>query len=139
MQIIPADRFQTVDEMMAALNFPAEEETPANDLQNTNGQEADDETTVIHPNGQSSQNEEDEDRTIVNSEEIVSQFRKKKRKGRMIFVVITIFACVGSIVGFLMQGNKVSTKTEYNGIGQSSGRGERFSTNVSRSNCSQDK
>ncbi len=110
MQIIPADRFQTVDEMMAALNFPAEEETPANDLQNTNGQEADDETTVIHPNGQSSQNEEDEDRTIVNSEEIVSQFRKKKRKGRMIFVVITIFACVGSIVGFLMQGNKVSTK-----------------------------
>ena len=26
MQIIPADRFQTVDEMMAALDFPAEEE-----------------------------------------------------------------------------------------------------------------
>ena len=29
MQIIPADRFQTVDEMMAALDFPAEEEIPA--------------------------------------------------------------------------------------------------------------
>ena len=32
MQIIPADRFQTVDEMMAVLDFPAEEEIPANEL-----------------------------------------------------------------------------------------------------------
>lgn len=111
MQIIPADRFQTVDEMMAALDFPAEEETPANELQNTGGLEAeDDETTVIHPNEQSLQNEDDEDRTIVNSEEIISQPRKKKRKGVLISVVITIFACVGSAVAFLVQGNKVSTK-----------------------------
>lgn len=111
MQIIPADRFQTVDEMMAALDFPAEEETPANELQNTDGLEAeDDETTVIHPNEQSLQNEDDEDRTIVNSEEIISQPRKKKRKGVLISVVITIFACVGSAVAFLVQGNKVSTK-----------------------------
>lgn len=111
MQIIPADRFQTVDEMMAALDFPAEEEIPANELQNTDGLEAeDDETTVIHPNEQSLQNEDDEDRTIVNSEEIISQPRKKKRKGVLISVVITIFACVGSAVAFLVQGNKVSTK-----------------------------
>lgn len=111
MQIIPADRFQTVDEMMAALDFPAEEETPANELQNTDGLEAeDDETTVIHPNEQSLQNEDDEDRTIVNSEEIISQPRKKKRKGVLISVVITIFACVGSAVAFLVQENKVSTK-----------------------------
>lgn len=111
MQIIPADRFQTVDEMMTALDFPAEEEIPANELQNTGGLEAeDDETTVIHPNEQSLQNEDDEDRTIVNSEEIISQPRKKKRKGVLISVVITIFACVGSAVAFLVQGNKVSTK-----------------------------
>ncbi|WP_148479498.1 serine/threonine-protein kinase [Parabacteroides johnsonii] len=111
MQIIPADRFQTVDEMMAALDFLAEEEIPANELQNTDGLEAeDDETTVIHPNEQSLQNEDDEDRTIVNSEEIISQPRKKKRKGVLISVVITIFACVGSAVAFLVQGNKVSTK-----------------------------
>ena len=111
MQIIPADRFQTVDEMMTALDFPAEEETPANELQNTDGLEAEDEeTTVIHPNEQSLQNEDDEDRTIVNSEEIISQPRKKKRKGVLISVVITIFACVGSAVAFLVQGNKVSTK-----------------------------
>lgn len=111
MQIIPADRFQTVDEMMAALDFLAEEEIPANELQNTDGLEAeDDETTVIHPNEQSLQNEDDEDRTIVNSEEIIFQPRKKKRKGVLISVVITIFACVGSAVAFLVQGNKVSTK-----------------------------
>ena len=46
------------------------------------GQEADGETTVIHPNEQSPQNEEDEDRTIINSEEIISQpSKKKKEKG----------------------------------------------------------
>ena len=112
MQIIPADRFQTVDEMMDALDFPAEEETPANELQNTDGQEADDETTVIHHNEQSPQNEDDEDRTIVNSEEILTQPRKKKRNGVLISVVIAIFACVGSAVAFLVQGNKASTKPD---------------------------
>ncbi len=110
MQIIPVDRFQTVDAMMAALDFPAEKETPANELQNTDGLEADDETTVIHPNEQLLQNEDDEDRTIVNSEEIISQPRKKKRKWVLISVVLTIFACVGSAVVFLVQGNKASTK-----------------------------
>ena len=112
MQIIPADRFQTVDEMMAALDFPAEEEIPANELQNTDGQEADDETTVIHPNEQSPQNEEDEDRTIINSEEIISQPSKKKRKGMLISVLIAIFASAGSVVAFLVLGNKTSTKPD---------------------------
>ena len=112
MQIIPADRFQTVDEMMAALDFPAEEEIPANELQNTDGQEADGETTVIHPNEQSPQNEEDEDRTIINSEEIISQPSKKKRKGMLISVLIAIFASAGSVVAFLVLGNKTSTKPD---------------------------
>ncbi len=112
MQIIPADRFQTVDEMMAALDFPAEEEIPANELQNTDGQEADGETTVIHPNEQSPLNEEDEDRTIINSEEIISQPSKKKRKGMLISVLIAIFASAGSVVAFLVLGNKTSTKPD---------------------------
>ena len=97
---------------MAALDFPAEEEIPANELQNTDGQEADDETTVIHPNEQSPQNEEDEDRTIINSEEIISQPSKKKRKGMLISVLIAIFASAGSVVAFLVLGNKTSTKPD---------------------------
>jgi serine/threonine protein kinase len=112
MQIIPTDRFQTVAEMMAVLDLPAEEETPANGLQNTDGQEADDETTVIHQSEQPPQNEDDEDRTIVNNEEIISQPRKKNRKGMLISVVIAIFACIGSAVAFLVQGNKTSTKPD---------------------------
>ena len=112
MQIIPADRFQTIAEMMAALDLPAEEEeTPANKLQNTDGQEEDDETTVIHQSEQSTYNENDEDRTVVNSDEIVYQSpRKKRRKWILVSVVIAIFACVGSAVAFLVQGNKASTK-----------------------------
>ena len=112
MQIIPADRYQTVAEMMAALDLPPEEETFTNGLQNSDGQEEEDETTVIHQNDQLPQNEDDEDRTIVNSEEIISQPRKKKRKGVLISVVIAIFACIGSVVAFLVQGNKVSTKPD---------------------------
>ena len=98
--------------MMAALDFPAEEEIPANELQNTDGQEADGETTVIHPNEQSPLNEEDEDRTIINSEEIISQPSKKKRKGMLISVLIAIFASAGSVVAFLVLGNKTSTKPD---------------------------
>ncbi|WP_304967773.1 serine/threonine-protein kinase [uncultured Parabacteroides sp.] len=112
MQIIPADRYQTVAEMMAALDLPPEEEKFTNGLQNSDGQEEEDETTVIHQNDQLPQNEDDEDRTIVNSEEIISQPRKKKRKGVLISVVIAIFACIGSAVAFLVQGNKVSTKPD---------------------------
>ena len=37
----------------------------------TGWKQKNDETTVIHPNEQSLQNEDDEDRTIVNSEEII--------------------------------------------------------------------
>ncbi len=112
MQIIPADRFQTIAEMMAALDLSAEEEeTPANKLQNTDGREEDDETTVIYQSEQSTLNENDEDRTVVNSDEIIYQSpRKKRRKWILVSVVIAIFACVGSAVAFLVQGNKASMK-----------------------------
>lgn len=113
MQIIPADRFQTVAEMMAALDFPLEEEMPAGGLQNVDVPAVDDETTVIHQNEKSFQGENDEERTILNNdtvEEMTVQPRKKKRKGVLISVVITIFACIGSAFVFWVQGNKVSTK-----------------------------
>ena len=106
MQIIPADRFQTVAEMMAALDFPKEEETSVNELQKTDEQENDDETTVIQPNEQLPKNEDEDDRTIVNNEEIIPQPYKKKRKGAMISIVICIFACIGAAVVFLMRESK---------------------------------
>lgn len=113
MQIIPADRFQTVAEMMAALDFPPEEEMPAGGLQNVDGPAVEDETMVIHQNEKSFQGENDEERTVLNNdtvEEMTVQPRKKKRKGVLISVVITILACIGSAFVFWVQGNKVSTK-----------------------------
>lgn len=112
MQIIPANRFQTVSEMMAALDFPMEEEILANGLQEAKELQETDETTVLHPNSQLLQNENDEDRTVVNGEEIVPPDRKKKRKGLLISVVITIFACIGSAVALLVQGNKEVPETQ---------------------------
>ena len=108
MQIIPADRFQTVSEMMAALDFPPEEEEQTNSLQETDGQEDNEETTVLSQNDQQLLNENDEDRTILNEEEISPQKHKKRRKGVLISVIIAIFACIGSAVALLVQGNKAT-------------------------------
>lgn len=110
MQIIPADRFQTVSEMMAALDYPTEEEGQANGLQEETGGQEGDETTVLNQNGQLPLNENDEDRTIVNGEEISPQIHKKKRKGALISMIIAIFACIGSAVAILVQGNKATTE-----------------------------
>ena len=112
MQIIPADRFQTVSEMMTALDFPVEEEILANKLQEANGLQETDETTVLHPDGQLLQNEDDEDCTVVNDGGIIPPTRKKKRKGLLISVVIAIFACIGSAVALLVQSNKDAQETQ---------------------------
>ena len=121
MQIIPAERFQSVSEMLAALDFPADNENAEKKLPDTDVRNAQDEgdTTVLYASGRVSQPEDDEENTIVNNntEIIHTSFKgkekKKKKKGVIISVVIAIFACVGSAVAFFVQGNRpLSDKTD---------------------------
>lgn len=108
MQIIPSDRFQSIPEMLSSLDLPAEEEAK-NEL-SASGLQDDEETTVLST--MSSLPENEDERTIVNNPAgaVVSESKKKKKKkGVLISVVIAIFACVGSAVAFLVQGNKPIT------------------------------
>lgn len=108
MQIIPADRYQSVSEMLADLDFPEEEPTEENHLNGEeveNKAENDDDTTVDDTVIQSLDglhNKESEKKIEV----IPGKKEKRKRKSAIISIVIAIFACVGLVVAFWMKGNK---------------------------------
>lgn len=113
MQIIPADRFQSVREMLAALDIPDDEEEeikeniPDGDIQEG------EETTVLYTAGKQLDTGDDPDCTIINDRGIIPAPGKKKRKGVFISVLIAVLACVGSLIGFWVQGNRtVSAKIE---------------------------
>lgn len=109
MEIIPADRFQTVGEMLGALDLPViEEPTQASSLpdnQPTLPTEDGGETTLIY---NTSSSNDMEDQTIVNTvlQESIQTPGKKKKKGVLITAIITIFAMIGSAIAFLVHSNK---------------------------------
>ena len=118
MEIIPANRFQTVDEMLDALDLPSlEEETsfPASseNMQLPQEQEEEEEETTVLYNGPLPSQGDEEDQTIVNTDlqENIPSPIKKKRKGVIITVVIAIFALIGSAIAFLTQTFKSEQKT----------------------------
>lgn len=105
MQIIPADRFQTVSEMLDALDLPPANEEDIKNCLSEPGISNGEETTVLYGSGQ--QQSADDDRTIINrTESIVPEHPKRNKKGILVSVVLVVFACVGSAVAFLVQGNK---------------------------------
>lgn len=116
MEIVPADRFQTVSEMIAVLKVSYSKlEEVGKELSATNNKNVEEDDTIqLHLSGQPAGTVDDEDdRTIVNVKEPVPVTKKKKKKGLMISVLIAIFACAGSAVAFLFLGSKpVSGKTE---------------------------
>ena len=108
MQIVPADRYQSVSDMFAALNIPEDETAEKNDLNSEeveNQPENDDTTnddTVLQPiNGL--QNKGSEKVKLDNARE---KKEKRKRKGTIVLIVIAIFACVGLVIAFWTKGNK---------------------------------
>lgn len=108
MQIIPADRFQTITEMMAALDFPAEEEETNLLTEKLESDSKEDETTVLNIKEQTSPEEEDE-QTIIRRETISSFSNKKKSKGKLLLIPIFVVAiiCSGVILFLRARGNKI--------------------------------
>lgn len=105
MQIIPTDRFQTVSEMLDALDLPSANEEDIKNCLSEPGISNEEETTVLYGAGQ--QQSADDDRTIINrTESITPKPPKRNKKGVLVSVVLVVFACVGSAVAFLVQGNK---------------------------------
>lgn len=115
MQIIPVDRFQAVQEMMDALDFPQTKEEPDRDLHGFETEHSEDETTLLQASALSA-NDDNEQTVLKENTEftpLTPIINKKKKKGLLLSVVITIFACVGSVAFFLAQGRKpVKDSTE---------------------------
>ncbi|RHJ91398.1 serine/threonine-protein kinase [Parabacteroides bouchesdurhonensis] len=101
MQIIPADRFQSIGEMLGALDMPPEEkhdvrkEETHTDIVSDTG-----DTTLLYSE---TSHGEDDDQTIINNKEEISKTNhKKKRKTLLIPLLFIIFVVVGcAAVGYV--------------------------------------
>ncbi|MDR2809642.1 MAG: serine/threonine protein kinase [Tannerellaceae bacterium] len=108
MQINPADRFQTVTEMLALLAVPPAEEKPANNYPephspNENGDET---VFVDSPHTRFSEKKNVQTPTDGSHEE-----DKKRKKGVLIFSLICIFASLGASVFILVGKGNDSTSS----------------------------
>lgn len=103
MQIIPADRFQTVSKMLAELDVPQiEEEVIKNNISSPEYFE-EDETTILFTTRLPQSNGAEEDETVLNNIDLPLVPKKKKRKVTLISLLIIIFASIGSAVVLLVQ------------------------------------
>ncbi len=107
MQINPADRFQTITEMLEALDLPEDEDTiVGNSSASASYSNGDDETTVLYSSSQHLKRGDDE-QTIINDKPVVSHVGKKKKKKKVLILsLICIFAIIGSSVAFLLGHDK---------------------------------
>lgn len=112
MQIIPADRFQSVREMIGALEIPVEEhkedvkERTMSALSEEPSQIDQDETQVYSSTSFQSltDTEEDETTIIKKKQEVVIPSSKKWKKS--VGVSLTVLACISSGIVIWVQGNK---------------------------------
>ena len=101
MAVVPADRFQSVSEMLDALDCPKEEEGKVNRGGMSSPEyEGDDETTMLYS---SQPQTKGDDETVLNADNAPITSKKKRRKTALIPLLIIIFASVGSAVVFMMQ------------------------------------
>lgn len=119
MEIVPADRFQTVSEMLAALDYPEmKEEEIKRDLSSPEYFE-EDETTILFttrlPQSKTDEGDETVLNTVLNTVDASPVSKKKKRKTTLISLLIIIFASIGSAVALLVQRNS-SKATETKNI-----------------------
>ena len=103
MQIIPADRFQSVSEMLAELDFPQiEEETVKKNISSPEYFE-EDETTILFTTRLPQSKDVEDDETVFNNIDVPAVPKKKKRKVTLISLLIIIFASIGSAVALFVQ------------------------------------
>lgn len=114
MEIVPADRFQTVSEMLAALDFSEVEEEEVRKEVSSPEYFEEDETTILFTTRLPKSKKTEDEETVLNIEKgAPSGPKKKKRKVTLISILIIIFASIGSAVALWVQKQKpVSPVTE---------------------------
>ncbi|GHV49701.1 hypothetical protein FACS1894181_09250 [Bacteroidia bacterium] len=102
MQINPADRYQTVSEMMAALDVPLATGTDYLLHENIEQPIDNDDSTIHYPLKRPSVAKDDE-QTIARNNHRISKKRKKKRRKTILLVsILCTFATIGTSLFFLM-------------------------------------
>lgn len=121
MEIIPTERYQTVEEMLELLDVPEEEPVGSNE-NNPLPEQAEsideEDTTIVYSQQQSDMEDEDE-QTIVNSPPKTPVQAKKKRKGIFIALFISLFVLLASAFGVLIHRNRLSAETEAGNMNRS--------------------
>lgn len=108
MQIIPADRFQSVSEMLAELDFPQIEEVVVKNNISSPEYFEEDETTILFTTRLPQSKGAEDDETVLNNVDLPPVPKKKKRKVTLISLLIIIFASIGSAVALLVQRYKTA-------------------------------
>jgi len=113
MQIIPADRFQSVREMLAALDQPPEEKKKAVNSYVEGFLSSSGETTVLQPHTHipDSGHETDDEQTIIHPSPM-KEGKKKKRRFTWVAALGTLFVLAASAVTFLVQRNEAVLDTD---------------------------
>ncbi len=110
MEIIPANRYQSVAEMMGALTFPKDVENNSvkNNLISTSAENQQDETTLLYTDSSLTVNDNDE--TIVDIPESVSKEKLSKERKSPVVKIMAVtagLAVLGSVCGiYYYQKNK---------------------------------
>lgn len=109
MQINPANRFQTVSEMLEMLEMPPVEDLKKEDNFQELHAEKDDTTLLYSPLKQLT--EPDDEQTVVNNNIQAPEdaSKKKKKKKTWVIALICIFALIGSSVALLIGNNGSAT------------------------------
>lgn len=114
MQIIPTERYQTVQEMLDLLDIPLDELSISDEntlMQEQSEPEGDEDTTVLYSQQQTALGEEDE-QTIVNVPSVVPAQEKKKRKGTLAAVLVSVFVVLASVLGVFIHKSRLATANE---------------------------
>ncbi len=113
MAIVPADRFQSVSEMLDALDYPKKEEKEISKSISSPEYADGGETTVLFPLNPKALGA---DETKLNTEKIQVASKKKGRKATLVSLVIVLFASIGSALAYWVQRDRQdSSVTEVSG------------------------
>lgn len=112
MQIVPSDRFQSVTEMILALDMPIgyDKDDNVDELPKYTQkiEEDEDDTTIVSASNNHLETDDEDEKTIVGGKNEVTVIppHKKRKNGIILSFTLVTLACMGAVVALFVQDNK---------------------------------